>query len=223
MLPLISKILERIIHDQTNAFLKGNNLLYNCQSGFRTNHSTNLSLSFLTDKILKGFGDGLLTGMILIDLQKAFDTINHEILFKKLKTMSFYEGCITWFQSHLSERIFFISIKNQLSGYVRISCGVPQSSILGSLLFLIYVNDMPQAVNSNLFLYADDSCLMFQHKEVEEIERVLNNDFESICDWFVDNKLSIHFGEDKTKSIFCASQPKFKTVKNLIQSIRTLK
>ena len=182
MLTLISKILERIIHDQTNAFLKGNNLLYNYQSGFRTNHLTNLSLSFLTDKILKGFGDGLLTGMILIDLQKAFDTINHEILFKKLETMSFSEGCITWFQSHLSERIFFISIKNQLSSYVRISCGVPLSSILGSLLFLIYVNGMPQAVNSNLFLYADDSCLMFQHKEVEEIERVLNNDFESICD-----------------------------------------
>ena len=81
------------------------------------------------------------------------------------------------------------------------------------LLFLI--NDVPQAVNSNLFLYADDSCLMFQHKEVEEIERVLNNDFENICDWFVDNKLSIHFGEDKTKSILFASQRKIKTIKKL--------
>ena len=98
LLPLISKVLERVIHDQTNAFLKGNNLLYNYQSGFRTNHSTNLCLSFLTDKILKGFDEGLLTGMILIDLQKAFDTINHEILFKKLKAMGFSEGCITWFQ-----------------------------------------------------------------------------------------------------------------------------
>ena len=70
-------------------------------------------------------------------------------------------------------------------------CGVPQCSIQGLLLFLIYVNDIPQAVNSNLFLYADDSCLMFQYKEVEEIEqlRVLNND---ICDWFVDNKLKVH-------------------------------
>ena len=119
-------------------FLKGNNLLYNYQSGFRTNHSTNLYLSFLTDKILKGFDEGLLTGMILIDLEKAFDTINH--------------GGITWFQSYLSERIFFISIENQLSDYGRISCGVPQGSILGPLLFLIYINDMSQAVNSNLFL-----------------------------------------------------------------------
>ena len=94
--PLISKVLERVIRDQKNAFFKQNNLLYNYQSGFRTNHSTNLCLSFLTDKILKGFDEGLLTGMILIDLQKAFDTINHEILFKKLEAVGFSEGCITF-------------------------------------------------------------------------------------------------------------------------------
>ena len=74
---------------------------------------------------------------------------------------------------------------------------------------------MPQAVNSNLFLYVDNSCLMFQLKEVEEIEKILNNDFENICDWFVDNKLSIHFGEDKTKSILFASQRKIETMKKL--------
>ena len=89
-------------------------------------------------------------------------------------------------------------------------CGVPQGLILGPLLFLVYVNDMPQAVNSNLFLHADDSCLMFQHKDVAEIEKVLNNDYENICDWFVDNKLSIHFREDKTKLIHFASQHKSK-------------
>ena len=157
----ISKFLKRVIHNQTNAFLKGNNLLYNYQSGFRTNHSTNQCLSRLTDKILKGIDEGLLTGMILIDLKKAFNTINHEILFKKLKAKGFSEWCITWFQSYLSKRIFFISIENQLSDYGGISCGVPQGLILGPILFLIYVNVMPQAVDSNLLLYADDSCLMF--------------------------------------------------------------
>ena len=134
----------------------------------------------MTVKILKGLDEGLLTGMILIDFQKAFGTINHEILFKKLKAMGFFEGYITWLQSYLSERIFFISIENQLSDYGRISCGVPQGSILGPLLFLIYINGMPQAVNSNLFLYADDSYLMFQHKEVEEIEKALKNDFFNV-------------------------------------------
>ena len=83
------------------------------------------------------------------------------------------------------------------------------------LIFLIYVNDMCQAVNSNLFLYADNSCLMFQHKDIEEIEKILKNDFENVYDQFVDNKLSIHFGEDKTKLILFASQHEIENIKNL--------
>ena len=126
--------------------------------------------------------------------------------------MAFSEGCITWFQSYLSERIFFISIENQIPDYGRISCGVPQGSILGHLLFLSYVNGMPQAVNSNWLSCADDSCFMFQHKDVEEIEKVLNNDFENICNWFAGNKLSIYFGEDKTKLILFTSQHKAKNI-----------
>ena len=160
---------------------------------------------FLTDKILKGFDEGLLTGMILIDLQKVFDTINHEILLKKLEAIGFSYKCVRWFRWYLCEQIFFIEIENQLSDYGKVSCGVPQGSILGPLLFLIYVNSMPQAVKSNLFLYANNSCLKYQHREVEEIKKQLNKDFEYICDWFLDNKLSIHFGEDRTKSILFAS------------------
>ena len=94
-------------------------------------------------------------------------------------------------------------------------CGVPQGSILGPLLFLIYVNDMSQAVKSNLFLYADDSCLVFQGKDVIEIEKQLNGYFKNICEWFVDNRLNIHFGEDKAKSIFFASERKIKKILKL--------
>ena len=171
LLPLISKIIEKVAHNQTNEFLSGNKILHNYQSGFRTNHSINLCLSFLTDKILKGFEEGLLTGMILIDLQKAFDTINYEILLKKLKTAGFSDKCIQWFWSGLYKQIFFIEIENQLSDFGKVSCRVPQCSILGPLLFLIYVNDMPQAAKSNLFLYADNSCLIYQHRDVNEIEK----------------------------------------------------
>ena len=82
-----------------------------------------------------------------------------------------------------------------------LNCGVPQGSILGPLLFLLYVNDMPQAIECDLLLYADDSVLLFTHKDVDVINDQLNRGFNSLCEWFVDNKLSIHFGEDKTKSI----------------------
>ena len=153
--------------------------------------------------------------MILIDLQKAFDTINHEILLKKLEVIGFSDKCIRWFRSYLYERIFFIEIENQLSDFGKVSCGVPQGFILGRLLFLIYVNDMPQAVKLNLFLYTDDSCLMYQQRDVDEIEKQLNKDFENVCDWFADNILSIHFREDKTKSILFASKRKIKSARKL--------
>ena len=103
--------------------------------------------------------------------------------------MNFSEGYITWFQSYFSERIFVISKENQLSEYGRISCNLPQGSILRPFLFLIYVNDMPQAVKLNLCLYDGDSYLMFQHKDVEDIEQVLNN--ESIYEWQINLSLKV--------------------------------
>ena len=102
------KIIERIIHDQTNAFLSDEDILYSHQSGFRGNHSTSLCLSFLTDKILNGFDKGLLTGMILIDLHKVFGTIDHVTLLQKPKAIKFPESTIKWFKSYLSEKIFLV-------------------------------------------------------------------------------------------------------------------
>ena len=93
----------------------------------------------------------MLTGKILIDLQKAFDTTNHEIVLKNLEPTGVSDQCVRWFLLYLCEQIFFIKIEKQLSDYRKILCGVPQGSILGLLLFLVYVNDMPQAVKSSLF------------------------------------------------------------------------
>ena len=199
LLPLTSKVIEKVVHNQTNEFLSDNKILCNYQSGFTANHLANLCLSFLTDKVLKGFDEGLLTGMILNDLQKAFDTI----LLKELASKGLSDKCIQWFRSYLCERIFFMEMENQLSNYRKVSCSILQGSILGPFLFLIYVSGMPQAVKSNLFLHANDSCLMYQHRDVEEIEKQLNKGFENVCNWFGDNKLSIHFGKDKTIYSFC--------------------
>ena len=194
LLPVISKILEKVIHDQTMEFVNKKNILYKFQSGFRKFHSTDSCLSYLLDKEAKGSDSGLLTGMILIDLQKAFDTIDHKILIEKMKCMGFSNDVSKWFESYLSKRMFSVHVEKSFSGKALISCGVPQGSILGPLLFLLYVNDMVQAVNCDLLLYADDTGLIFQHKGINIIEQQLNRNFSNICDWFVDNKQNkIHF------------------------------
>ena len=206
-------MIEKVIHDQTSTFLNSNNLLYTYQSGLPKKHSTDFCLSYLNDKILKGFDRGMMTGMILIELQKAFETIDHDVLLQKLYAIGFSKCTVNWFKSYLSNRSFKVNSGNNFPQPASVSCGVPQGSILGPLLSLIYVNDMSQAVKCDLFLYTDDSCLVCQHKDIDEIEKQLNGDFSNICDWFVDNKLSIHVVEDKTKSILFASKFKNKNIK----------
>ena len=208
LLPLVSEIFERAVHDQLQGYLEENKILYKYQSGFRKNHSTNTCLSHLSNKILQGFDNGMVTGVILIDLQKAFDTIDHDILIKKMKFLGFSDNTIAWFRSYLTNRSFLVNVENTFSDPAKLACGVPQGSILGPLLFLLYVNDMPQAVSSDLMLYADDTCLVYSNKNTSLVEEQLNKDFNSLCDWFEDNKLSIHFGEDKTKSILFSKRKK---------------
>ena len=138
---------------------------------------------------MKGFDNGIYTGMILINLKKAFDTINHKILLDKLLPIDFSKNTIIWSESYLAERHFTVEVANQLPKFGNILCGVPQGSILDPLLCLISVNDMSQAVECDLYLYSDDSCLFSQHKSVTEIKKQLTKDFKNIYDWFVDNKL----------------------------------
>ena len=156
-----------------------------------------------------------MTGRILIDLQKAFDTFDHDVLLQKLYAIGFSKHPVNWFQSYLSSRLFLVSLGNNFSQPASVSYGVPQGFVLGPLLFLKYVSDMSQAVKCYLFLYADDTCIVCRHKDINKIENQLNEDFCNICDWFVDNKPSIHFAEDKTKSILFASKFKRKSTKKL--------
>ena len=117
--------------------------------------------------------------------------------------------------SYLSKRIFLVNTKSKPSDFGKISFGVPQGSILGALLFLIYVNYMTQAIKSTLLLYVDDTCILYQYKEVDRIEKQLNKDCKYRGDWFADNKLSINFCEDNTKSILFASKRRLKNVCHL--------
>ena len=143
--------------------------------------------------------------MSLIDLQKAFDTLDHIIILDKMKCIGFSDKTLKWFHSYLTKRVIFVSLGIVFSEAGTINCRVPQGSILGPLLFLLYINDILQALsNTNAYLYADDTGIFCQHKYVTEIENALNKEFANVCDWFIDNKLSIQFGENKKKCIlFC--------------------
>ena len=127
-----------------------------------------------------------------------------------MQYLRFSKSSILWFKFYLSVRKFQVNLDYSFSSPGDLNCGVPQGSILGPLLFLPYVNNMQQAAKCNIYLYADDTCLVFQHKVVKESEKQLNKDFSNPCNWFIDNKLSIRFGDDKTKSILFAPKHKIK-------------
>ena len=191
---------------QTEDYLNENNILYKYQSGFRTKHSNDTCLSLLNNKILAGIDNGMLTGMVLIDLKTAFDTVDHEIFFSKIVYFGFRQDTISWYKSYLTNRTFLVNLEKYLSSPGDLTCCVPQGSILGPLIFLLYVNDMFNSVECDLFLYDDDSCLVFTGPDLKSIETNLNTNFNYLCDWFVETKLSIHFVEDKKKYFVFGAQ-----------------
>ena len=133
----MSKIFERIVYDQLSKHLDKHNILYKYQSGFRKSYSTETALIDLSDRIKFSMDKGLYTGMVMIDLQKAFDTVNHAIMSDKLGAVGCDDASVNWFNSYLSNRSQYIDIKGTLSDCGEVTCGVPQGSILGPLLFLI--------------------------------------------------------------------------------------
>ena len=150
--------------------------------------------------------------MILLDLQKAFDTVDHQILCNKLKLMGIQST--KWFESYLSNRSQLVSIGKTHSDTSAVTCGVPQGSILGPLLVLCYVNDMVISIDRDckFLLYADDSTILFSHKDPDQMAHKLGKVLESCSDWLVDNKLSLHLG--KTECILFGSERKLKKVKD---------
>ena len=166
VLPCFSKILERIMYNRLYEYLNQNNILYNKQFGFRGGHSTDHPLIDFVDNIYNSFNENKYILGFFIDLSKAFDNKDHEILLKKLELYGIKGNVLNWFKSYLTNRKQYIEIEGQKTDSLNIKCGVPQGSILGHLLFLIYVNDLSYSSGFlEPIMFANDTNL-FSHKGI---------------------------------------------------------
>jgi hypothetical protein len=159
VIPVVANIFEKIIFDQLYEYFNTNKLLSPCQSGFRSMHSTLTALIQATNSWSVNIDNGLVNnGVVFIDLKKAFDTIDHDIMLQKLENYGVERNSLTWIKSYLTDRTQKCLVNGQLSNSVPITCGVPQGSNLGPLLFLVYINDLPNCLNHTTpRMFADDT------------------------------------------------------------------
>ena len=177
LLSIFNLILEKLISKRLMKFIETQNILYTKQFGFHQNYSTTQALLSITNKIQKAVDDGTYSCDIFLDFSKAFHIVNHNILIMKLDHYGFRGIVNKWFCSYLNERKQYVSIGNAISNYKQISCGVPQGSVLGPLLFLLYINDFNNSSNQlDFHLFADDSNIFYAHKSLSELETTVNNE-----------------------------------------------
>ena len=213
LLPLPGKLLEKIVHKKVVQFFEGQNFLSVHQGGFRKGHSTTATIADLTDEIFTEVNKGLTTLAAFIDLSKAFDTVNTKILLKKLSKAGIRDNVLNWCKSYLTGRMQCTSANGLKSGFLPVSCGVPQGSVLGPLFFLVYVNDLEFVLNNrNVKLYADDTVLYQTGENCIQAERKLQVSLNLFSQWCSENALSIN--AKKTKLMAFGSRSKVKKCKN---------
>lgn len=205
-------MIGKAAHIQLHAFLESHHLLVTNQFGFRQSTSTPLALTQFTDEMLTNMDNGLLNGVIFLDLKKAFNTVDHTILIHKLnKTMGVSGVSLAWFQSYLTSRFQRTVIGQATSCNRRVSVGVPQGSILGPLLFSIYINDLPTCLkHTSVPLFADDTALYCCVKSSSDLQQMLNEDLASVAKWLNDHKLTLNVA--KSKYMIIGSSQRLKSV-----------
>ena len=178
-------------------FLDKSNILSKHQFGFRANFSTEQAITDIYEKLLHNLDSGYSSCAIFLDLAKAFDSVSHEILLKKLHHYGIRGKAYDLMKSYLTGRSQFVQINNTCSLLTAITFGVPQGSILGPLLFLLFINDLPDATSLYVKLFADDTFLCAQDKNIDSLQSNVNVELDKVYSWLVSNKLTLNINKSK--------------------------
>ena len=197
LLSAFSKILEKAVHTRLLSYLNRCKTLSKFQFGFRPNHSTSAACNCLANKITKHFGNNKIALTVFLDLSKAFDVLDHQILLNKLYQYGFRGLSHAWLTSYLANRSQQVYIHGKLSAVTLIDTGVPQGSNLGSLLFLIYVNDLFLDTTAELIMYADDMTLIVPGKSRADVVNIANEQHVRIFSRLTNNKLIVNAAKTK--------------------------
>ena len=214
VLPSFSKIFEKVVFNRLISYLDSNKVICNNQYGFRKNHSTYMSLIDIYDKISMAADKSEFSIGIFIDLSKAFDTLNHDILLQKLEHYGIRGIALDWFKSYLSNRKQCVTLNGVTSSLRPITHGVPQGSILGPLLFILYINDIVNCSDLLLFiLFADDTNLFCLCDDIWKLKKIVNSELANVSNWFRAHKLSLN--TKKTNFILFGNKHIPDTIENL--------
>ena len=191
------------MQDNLLFFLNAQKILYQHQYGFRSNHNTSQPVLHFYDKIYNSLNQkpSATTLSIFIDLKKAFDTVDHNILLKKMDHYGVRGTENSWFKNYLSDREQFVSINGADSEIVKTLCGVPQGSVLGPLLFLIYINDLPNATEFLTLLFADDTTFQYSGTNLDLLFEKCNFQLEKASTWFKSNRLTLNVKKNKIHAV----------------------